>query len=275
MPATGQAMTDSDEAVADAMLDAKMREVWALFDDRPKMQERLRAALPPTRAAALGCEFIVHPRDNWTEYILWRDGRLPEEEATGALCRRLSGRDATIVDVGANAGAFSLPILRAAGAGARALLVEPNPVMRARLGRNIAINGLEGVEVLPCAISDRDGSARLHFPRYGNLGQGRVDAAYGAHEDWIEVTLRRLPSCLREAGIDQVDLLKVDVEGLEDRVIAPLLEDGAVLPGLIYFEVAHKTNWTCPLTDLLERNGYTLDQVFGPNALYRKTDARA
>ncbi|MEM9550666.1 MAG: FkbM family methyltransferase [Pseudomonadota bacterium] len=257
------------EPLADAVMDAKMREIWGQFKSRPRIQQQLRNFLPPSKVHVLGCDFIVNPRDNWTEFKMWRDGQMPEQAQTKMLCERMADRDVTVVDVGANAGAFSLPIMRVAGPGSRAVLFEPNPEMQFRLRNNIALNDIENIHIFDCAVSDKKDRATLHFPKHHNLGQARLDKEYADDAESIEVELRPLPDCLTEAGVTRIDFLKVDVEGLEDRVIGPLLEsDTAPKPHLIYFEVAHKQHWTYPLTELLEDRGYRLAQDYNVNALY-------
>lgn len=268
-------VTDQDaiEPVADAVLDAKMREIWAKLE-KPWVRKVLQSTLPPTRLSSMGCEFIVHPRDNFTEFRMWENGLPPEHEATLYLAGLLADTDAVIVDVGANAGAFSLPIIKRAGASARAALFEPNPVMRARLQTNLKLNDLGAAQVFDCAISDAPGSAQLHFPGNGNLGQGRIGQGYDGPKArvGIDVALRPLADCLKDAGFDRVDLLKVDVEGLEDRVIAPLLKaPAAPRPRLIYVEIEHQATWTYPLLDVLAESGYTQERAFGKNQLFRHT----
>ncbi len=268
-------MQSTTEAVADAAMDAKLREIWGKFDKR-WVREILRKSLPPTPVTCLGCEFIVHPRDNFTEFKMWEKGLPPEHEATQALAERMAGTHPVIVDVGANAGAFFLPILKSAGAEARAVVFEPNPVMQARLTQNISLNDLsDQVQVFDCAVSDSPGTSVMHFPRNGNLGEGRVEVGY-AHgsEHGLEVALRPLADCLAEADVERVDFLKVDVEGLEDRVIVPLLEgDERLHPDLIYFEVAHDGVWSLPLLDTLRNAGYDEVKKFHKNSLFeRKVD---
>ena len=261
---------DAVEPVADAVMDAKMREIWARLE-KPWVRKILQQSLPPTRITSMGCDFIVHPRDNFTEFRMWENGLPPEHEATLHLADLLADSGAVIVDVGANAGAFSLPIITRAGTGARAAVFEPNPVMRARLQANLDLNDLGHVRVFDCAISDAAGRARLHFPGNGNLGQGRIGQGYDGPNarEGVEVALRPLADCLAEAGFDRVDLLKVDVEGLEDRVIAPLLQaEDAPRPRLIYVEVEHQGTWSYPLLDILADRGYAELRAFGKNRLF-------
>ncbi|MCE8008023.1 FkbM family methyltransferase [Aestuariivita sp.] len=258
--------------MADAAMDAKMRQIWSLFE-KPWAKRLLRAYLPPTQVRSMGCDFIVHPRDNFTEFTMWETGLPPEHEATAHIADRLRGTAPVIVDVGANAGAFFLPLHVAGGPGTRSVVFEPNPVMRARLERNIALNTGQGVTVFECAVSDEEGRSALYFPRNGNLGQGRVTKAYPHKKgaEGAEVALRPLRDCLAEAGVGRIDFLKVDVEGLEDRVLMPVLTgDAALHPGLLYFETVHDRVWSLPLMKTLGEAGYALVQEFDGNSLFER-----
>ncbi len=262
------------EPVADAAMDAKMREIWARFPNDLKVRQTLRKILPPTRINALGCDFIVHPKDNYTEFKMWESGLPPEHLATRAIADALAGTAAVIVDVGANAGAFFLPLLKAAGKGAKAIAFEPNPVMRTRLSVNIALNRLTSrVRIFDCAVGAKPGHSVLHFPRNGNLGQGRIDVPY-AHggSESVAVEIRPLAECLVQAKVRRVDFLKVDVEGLEDRVIVPLLQaDPALWPRSLYFEISHDDVWQMPLLQVLADRGYVRVQDFDNHALFRRS----
>ncbi|QBF31611.1 FkbM family methyltransferase [Thalassococcus sp. S3] len=261
-----------DEPVADMAMSAKFRELWDKFE-KPWIRKELRESFPPMRMTSMGCDFIIYPKDNFTEFKMWENGLPPEHEATQAMADRLTGHDAVIVDVGGNAGAFFLPVLKAAGPGARAVVFEPNPVMQARLQQNVELNGFENVRLFTCAVSDQPGRSKLYFPRNGNLGQGRVNVEYDhkAASEGVEVELRPLAECLAEAGVERIDFLKVDVEGLEDRVICPLLQDeNAPKPRLIYFEVAHDGVWHYPLMDVLAEQSYAEVQRYGANSLFER-----
>ena len=143
--------------------------------------------------------------------------------------------------------------------------------MRDRLQANIARNGLDApVSVQDGAIADWPGASVLHVPGNGNLGQGRIGVA-SPHKGaslGVRVAVRPLADCLADAGVGHGDLLKVDVEGPEDRVIVPPLDaPDAPRPGLIYFEVARDRIWALPLMERLEACGYRLVRRFRDNSL--------
>ena len=226
---------------------------------------------PPSLQTYNDCRFRLHPKGNSTESHLWAKGRPPEHPATMFLRDRYKGTAPVIVDVGANAGVFSLPILPVCTPDAQLLAFEPNPVMFARLAINVSLNDFANIRLFEYAIGDAPGEAPLFFPSNPNLGQGRVGVAYKGinSRKGVVVRVRPLLDCLQESGVARVDLLKVDVEGLEDRVIAPLLEGPeTLLPKAIYFEDAHDEHWKYPLTQMLEKAGYGRPRRFGHNVFY-------
>lgn len=264
-------MNQAEPQVADALMDDTMRRLWERLN-KPWIRRILQDHLPPTQTETLGLKVVVYPHDNFTEFKVWEKGLPPEHEATQFLMDRFAGQDVVIVDVGGNAGLFGLPILNAAGPKARAVLFEPNPVMQARLFGNVALNDLgERATVMPVAVSDADGTLPLFVPKNGNLGQGRIGVAYAnaGEGEQLDVPVKVLPACLAEHGVTHIDLLKVDVEGLEDRVILPLLADpDAPKPKHMYFEVAHDGVWDGPLLETLESSGYVEEKRFENNALF-------
>lgn len=127
----------------------------------------------------------------------------------------------TVVDVGANAGVFTIATARLVGAEGRVVAIEPNPAVLGRLAANVKGNGFEErVTILPIAIADH--SARgLVVDHDGNSTVAQVRILDGDSTTASDtVSVRTLDEALDELGITHVDLLKVDVEGLERNVVA-------------------------------------------------------
>lgn len=123
----------------------------------------------------------------------------------------------TVVDVGANVGGFAL-YARGWNPEARVLCFEPNPQVLDMLERNVGSE--PGVRVFPSALSDREGDITLYqHPR--NTGEtsvsGRISGARA-----VSVPVQRADAALKEAGVQQIDVLKVDTEGSEVSILAGL-----------------------------------------------------
>jgi FkbM family methyltransferase len=120
---------------------------------------------------------------------------------------------AVIVDLGSHIGA-SILRLRAAYPQARIYGFEPDPATFARLVPNVA--QLPDVVVRPWAISERDGPATFY-----QRGQSWISSMspHGSGRSPITVESVTLDSALARLGVDQVDLLKIDVEGAEPAIL--------------------------------------------------------
>jgi FkbM family methyltransferase len=163
----------------------------------------------------------------------------------------------TFVDVGANVGLYSLYL--ASCGNVRTLAIEPQPGILERLRFHLATNPSAKVEVRPIALADREGEATLVLNESDSGGThlDKQDGRQSAGER-IKVPGKPLLIVLKEAGIDAIDALKIDVEGAEDIVLAPFLRDApaSLLPRLILIEDT-RDFWSVDLFALLAARGYT------------------
>lgn len=163
----------------------------------------------------------------------------------------------TFVDIGANVGLYSLYL--ASCGNVRTLAIEPQPGILERLKFHVAVNPSANIEVMPIALSDREGVATLVI-NDSDSGGTHIDKHDGRQDagERIEVPCRPLTAVLAEAGIVSIDALKIDVEGAEDIVLAPFLRDApqSLLPHLILIEDTRDV-WGVDLFALLAARGYT------------------
>jgi FkbM family methyltransferase len=126
----------------------------------------------------------------------------------------------TVFDLGANIGFFSL-FLQWAARGVRVHAFEPASQTRARLEQNVAENGLGAfVTVHPFAVSDTPGVLRLKqasFSAHRSLfTEEPGEPSAGAEES---VRCVSLAEAVGLCGVDEIDLLKIDVEGAEIEIV--------------------------------------------------------
>ena len=136
----------------------------------------------------------------------------------------------TFLDVGANLGYYTALAARAVGPNGRVLAVEPDPDSFGYLEQTIAANAVGNVEAFPVAASDAPAILPLYIST-DNRGDNRL---YASDEErpQVEVKARPLDALLRENKIDTVDLIKIDVQGYEPKVIAGLRETITASPNL-------------------------------------------
>lgn len=126
----------------------------------------------------------------------------------------------TIIDAGANIGAFSLFAARAA-AGSRVIALEPFPQTRSRLEAHVARNALaEQVLCRPWALGRSDAVRYMDGSPVPSQSRGLCGAEGAGAGGGVPVEAITLATLWQREVLDQVDLLKMDIEGGEHEVIA-------------------------------------------------------
>lgn len=129
----------------------------------------------------------------------------------------------TFIDVGANEGYFTLHAARRVGRNGRVVSVEPSSRERLQLDKNVRRNRLRNVTVVPHALADAAGTARLQIAAklhggHNTFGQFAYDDAVAV--DTEEVPLETLDALAERLALGRVDVIKIDVEGAELKVLA-------------------------------------------------------
>ncbi len=173
---------------------------------------------------------------------------------------------AIAVDVGANIGWHTLLMAQLVGEHGRVIAVEPNPSILRGLHQNVELNRFSQVEIVPCALADAEGVVSFYGPDADDAGSGNghvVGEAMSRQEPTIDVEARRLDDVAAAAGLDRLDLIKIDVEGFEwpvlrgaDQVIARFR------PHIVFeFDIAYtpRGGGSAPLLDdFFRRHRYRL-----------------
>ena len=128
----------------------------------------------------------------------------------------------TFVDIGANEGLYTLFVASRVGPSGRVVAVEPSSRERNLLEANLARNRLHDVTVVPHALADAAGSAELKIASgehggHNTLGQFIYESdALAAREN---VTVETLDGLVTRLGLDRADVIKIDVEGAELKLL--------------------------------------------------------
>jgi FkbM family methyltransferase len=134
--------------------------------------------------------------------------------------RRLAPGD-TFVDVGANIGYFSLLGSVAVGPGGSVVAIEASPTICRQLERGVDRNHLSNVRVVNAVVAADHGHQMVYLGPDTHTGLTTVRGqSYMTPES--EIRAAPLGSLLTGAELRQARLIKIDVEGDEDAVIAGL-----------------------------------------------------
>lgn len=203
-----------------------------------------------------GASFRLHHQGSATERgaLFNPDYNLDELD----FLRRHTPDGGVFVDVGANVGTFALVMARQVGTTGKVVAIEPHPVTFARLSFNHAASKAAQVRLVQAAAGDSDGELMIESGG-GNLGATHVVTG-SASTDAIKVPSLRLMRILEEAGVTQIDSLKIDVEGFEDRVLIGFFCDAppSLWPRAVVIEHLSQNEWQqdC-IADMVAR-GYAI-----------------
>jgi FkbM family methyltransferase len=224
----------------------------------------------PIDLVRLGSRMRLYPRSNASEKRLMATPQFFDAVEMALLEKRLAP-GFVFLDIGANAGAYTLFVANRVGRSGRIIAVEPHPIALARLNCNLALNAIDWAKVVPAALSDHNGSVSLYV-NGRNIGSSSVLS--GRRPDLptrpIEVPCRSLTSLVEEEGLTHIDAIKLDVEGVEDRILAPYLSaaPAALLPRFLIIE-DNRSVWKEDLVGLLQRLGYVAVAAGHANLVFR------
>jgi FkbM family methyltransferase len=151
------------------------------------------------------------------------------------LFARLAGRSRTVLDIGANTGFYSL---LAGYAGATVLAFEPISSIADVLEGNVRQNGLADVRVFRCAVSDATGSVTMFLPK---ADHGLIETSASLNPEFHSEHSTKIDA--EACTVDQVsngrqiDLIKIDVESLEEKVLSGAQRTIARCRPIIFVEI--------------------------------------
>jgi FkbM family methyltransferase len=152
------------------------------------------------------------------------------------------------------------------------IALEPHPRTFAKLEFNRVANEAENIRCLNVAAGPQAATATLRFDGGGNVGgasllaDGKADS--GAD---IAVSVRPLADILSEQGLRHIDVVKIDVEGYEDRALLPYFDhaprDG--WPRTIMIETVLQDRWERDCLAELADHGYERAAATEENVILR------
>ena len=205
------------------------------------------------RARRHGIEWELDLSD-WPDWCLYFHS--DADSPLGVLSYVVEGD--VVIDVGGNIGQTALPLALALGNRGRVISFEPFPETRRRFCRNLELNPGLHVTVEPFALGNTRTTAKMARPCETNSGGNQI-AEEG--EQVRVITLDEYAS-----GMERVDLIKVDVEGYELKVLEGAEDVLDKFHPRLYLELNHAAlarqgASANRLLDFLERKGYRISDA--------------
>lgn len=156
-------------------------------------------------------------RYGWGGRLKWQ---LTLEEK---FLEQLDFADKTVIDIGGYIGITTLFFARAAGAGGRVVVFEPNPENCAELLFNVQLNNLNNVQLIPIGLGDKTGHLTMLvdpvYPSRGSFAADFQQQVFDQRARSIEVEIDTLDHQITERQLPVPDFIKIDVEGFEHQVL--------------------------------------------------------
>ena len=178
-------------------------------------------------------------------------------------------RDNSIfIDIGSNIGLYSFSVgsVYKEFKNTKIFSIEPHPSLFQRLKYNALQNKDIPINPREIALMDKSGEFKLDAPDE-NLGQGKISNS-GKHT----VIAKNLIDFIKDEKIENISAMKIDVEGNEESVIIPFIENTnkKLLPLIIIIE-NNKSSWKTDLIKLLEEKGYLIKKKTRMNYILELT----
>ena len=248
---------------------------WRVMPATLRQQLRKRFARPvtgPFDVTFEGMKLRLYPAENHCDRIIFGRSDLPERAEHEALLPYLKP-GMVFVDIGANVGSYSCFVGTRCGGDATLIALEPHPRTVEKLRFNLAANDLSVENVVQAAAGPAVTRMELWSDGGSNIGHTSLLPEGTANAKVSEtVAVRPLLDILGEAGVSKIDLLKIDVEGFEDRALASFFDAAPdhLLPQHILIEVAHRLLWERDLLQIFAGKNYEVGFRTAENLLFSR-----
>jgi FkbM family methyltransferase len=203
------------------------------------------------------------------QHVYWA-GLSRDDAAIVRLARAVMPRDGVFIDVGANVGLHTLAIAQYLSEGGAVVAFEPHPINHRLLAHNLEQNHLRHV------VAENLGLAETRAILTGASRGGSGNWSLASQGDYrFEVRLFSLDDYLRDHPLPRLDLMKIDVEGAEVRVLRGARRTIERFHPRIIFEVC--PSWlskmqtsAAELFAELLGHGYSIHRLPGRNLAWRK-----
>jgi FkbM family methyltransferase len=188
-----------------------------------------------------------------------------EEEIMG-LFRPKQGD--TVVDIGAHMGRYTITSSKSVGASGKVIAVEAHPYNFRILMHNLRSNNLKNVSALNCAVYSKKAKLKLYLPdehlgytMHHSLMTNYLTSKYSneIQRRYIEVEADTLDNLLKVRGINEVNWIKIDVEGAEYEVLKGAKEILSASKDISILVEVHGKDTYGPTIELLRSNNFNIE----------------
>ncbi|WP_248447118.1 FkbM family methyltransferase [Sinorhizobium meliloti] len=191
-----------------------------------------------------------------SDIVMWKT--FFEKDFLEVIRKRYGLSGASILDAGANIGNHTVFFAKACGV-ENCISFEPNPHVADVLERNVRLNNLSSVTVMKEGLSDEEG-----FLYFSHQDMGNVGGTHFSHDKSGRGFKCRTIDSL---ALPKLDFIKIDVEGMGDKVLAGARETLSQHRPVVMIELF--PGEVEPAAKILSEAGYTVaHQLNSDNFIY-------
>src|SRR5919199_476927 len=174
----------------------------------------------------------------------------------------------TVVDIGAHMGRYTIPSSKSVGSSGRVIAVEAHPYNFRILRHNLRLNKLKNVNALNWAVYSKKARLKLYLPdedlgytMHHSLMTNYLASKYSREIErrYIEVEADTLDNLLKTRGINDVNWIKIDVEGAEYEVLRGAKEILSANRRISILVEVHGKDTYGPTIELLRSNNFNIE----------------
>jgi FkbM family methyltransferase len=123
------------------------------------------------------------------------------------------------LDIGSNIGYYAVLERMSVGENGKVLAIEPSPIAYSYLNKNISLNHLD-IQTFELAISDNNGFVPFLRDKCSNLSHIVTEVIKQSDGKVMYVPAKTLDSFVKDNGLIKLDLIRMDVEGHEEKILS-------------------------------------------------------
>ncbi len=131
----------------------------------------------------------------------------------------LSNPGNVVIDVGTNIGSSLLQFAKKIGSKGRVYGFEPDPFNYKKCLKNVSLNKFQNIEISNIGLGNESGKFSLIVDTESNRGGNRISFDKKTNKATTQIEVRKLDDWVSSKNIERVDLIKIDVEGFELKVL--------------------------------------------------------
>lgn len=173
-----------------------------------------------------------------------------------------------VFDVGANVGDVAMHAAKRVGDRGKIYAFEPDQTNIGRITKNLEQNSFDNIVLNKVGLGDEEGSFSLYSVEPGNRGMNRILPSEDGVSESSYIQVTTMDRYVEEHKIDSINLIKIDVEGYEFKVLKGGISTLKRFSPLLFIELddrnlRYQGSCAAKLVSFLIENGYEVWRADG------------